>query len=103
MTGITRRLNGLYAAASRTSRPVWAFLILETLIAGALVVAGGGILVRLVQATNLGELPPWRALAWCPFVGVAGHVTCAMRPIEVARRWQGVAVRRIDERWAADR
>jgi hypothetical protein len=91
------------AAVSATSRPVWVFVAIETGVAGFAMVVGGLMVRKLALAVVLDDLPPWRAMPWFPLAGVAGYVVRALGPIEAVRRWHGIAVRRIDERWAAER
>jgi hypothetical protein len=96
---IPTRTKALIAAASATSRPIWAFVAVETIagVVGAVFVCTAAR--KLGGAVALDELPPWRALALFLLGGAAAHVMRALRPVEALRRWHGVAVRRIDERW----
>jgi hypothetical protein len=103
MTSIGSRIKATIAAARATSRPVWVFLAVEAVAAVALGLAVGLAAAGTVGGVALDELPPWRALAALPAAGAAGHIVWAARPAEAVRRWHGIAVRRIDERWAADR
>jgi hypothetical protein len=101
---IGTRAKALIAAASATSRPVWAFLAVETIAAVAAVVfVCSTVAAVLAGAADFDQLPPWRALAVVPLGGVAAYLLRALRPLDVARRWHGVAVRRIDERWGDER
>jgi hypothetical protein len=90
-------------AAAATSRPVWLFLIVEVIV-GGLVLALGCLAGRsVVRVVALDELPPWPALGWFALLGASAYVLRAVGLVAVLRRWHGIAVRRIDERWAADR
>ena len=100
---IRTRTKILFAAASAMSRPVWLFLAVEALVAAGAVVVVGVLARRAYAAIDLSELPPWRALVGCLVLGGVAHVVRAARPVDVLRRWHGVVVRRIDERWADDR
>lgn len=100
---ITSRIKATIAAAKSTSWPVWAFLAIEALAVVALAGALGLAARAVAGGLSLDELPPWRGLAVLPAAGAAAHTLRAARPEQVLRRWQGIAVRRIDECWAADR
>jgi len=78
-------------------------MAVETVVASAALGAGCALVRNLALAVALDELPPWRALGWFPLAGAAGYMLRAVGPIEAVRRWHGIAVRRIDERWAAER
>jgi hypothetical protein len=89
--------------AASTSRPVWIFVTVETVAGGLLLVLALIAVARTVASIDVGHLPPWRGLAVFPLVGLAAQGLRALRPGAVARRWHGVIVRRIDERWADER
>ncbi len=100
---MVRRTRILLTAVSAMSRPVWLFVIGQATVLAAMVAAGGFLARRLAGAVALDELPPWRALVGCLVLGAAAHAVWAARPVETLRRWHGIAVRRIDERWGDDR
>jgi hypothetical protein len=95
-----RRITAALAAAEATSRPVWVFLVAELVAGLGLALAAGAGLARLAGAVMLEELPPWPLLPLVAAAGAAARVLRAASPIEALRRWHGVIVRRIDERWA---
>jgi hypothetical protein len=100
---ITARIKATITAAKLTSRPVWAFLAAETIAAITVAVALVLVVGWMAESVALDELPPWRALAVFPVVGVAAQLARAAGAGEALRRWHGVAVRRIDERWGDER
>jgi hypothetical protein len=100
---ITTRAKALIAAATTTSRPVWAFLAAEAIAVTGVAVVVCGTGAALAGAVALDQLPPWRALLVFPAVGAAAHLLRAAEAVQALRRWHGVAVRRIDERWGDDR
>jgi hypothetical protein len=100
---IGTRIKATIGAAKVTSRPVWTFLIVEAVTGVAVVVALALAARHLAGVLALDELPPWRTLAVLPAAGAAAHTLRAAGPVEALRRWHGVATRRIDERWAAER
>jgi hypothetical protein len=100
---IHTRAKSLLDAASVTSKPVWVFLVVEAgailgLVAVVVLVAAG-----IAQQVALDGLPPWRGLAVLPFASAAAELVRATHPFVAARRWHGVLVRRIDERWGDER
>lgn len=97
------RINSAINAATTTSRPVWLFVVAEALGTLALALAACVAARSLAGSVALDDLPPWRALAAFPAVGAAAGTLRALRLDEVLRRWHGIAVRRIDERWGDER
>jgi hypothetical protein len=100
---ITSRTKALLMAASETSRPVRVFLAVEVVAVHAVVLVLGRALAGVLGSVALDGLPPWRLLAVLPALGAAAELLRAAGAVEALRRWQGVAVRRIDERWGDDR
>jgi hypothetical protein len=100
---IIDRTKVLFAVASETSRPVRVFLAVEGTAALGLALLLGKLAADVVGSVALDGLPPWRLLAMLPALGAAAELVRASRPISVLRRWQGVLLRRIDERWADER
>jgi hypothetical protein len=100
---IHTRARTLLDAASAASRPVWAFLIIEAAVIlglGGFAAVLGTDLARLVAFDGL---PPWWVVAVLPMVSAMAQLVRATRPIVAARRWHGVLLRRIDERWGDER
>jgi hypothetical protein len=100
---IVTRTKALFDVVSATSRPVWLFVAVEGIVAAVVIAAGCVVACGVARALVLDELPPWGALGGCLLLGAAGHLIAAARLVDVLRRWHGVAVRRIDERWGDDR
>jgi len=100
---VRSRLASCLTAAASTSGPVWIFVAIEALVGLGLAVGIAHLACRLAESLVLDELPPWRALALAPLAGAASHLVRAAKTVDVLRRWHGVAIRRIDERWAAER
>jgi hypothetical protein len=96
---IRTRIKATITAAKLTSRPVWAFLSAETIAALAVAVTLALVVRRVAGSVAFDELPPWRALAVFPPLGAAARLARSAGAGEALRRWHGVAVRRIDERW----
>jgi hypothetical protein len=97
------RTKALWNVLSTTSRPVWLFVLGEAAVLLVVVAVGGLLARRFAGVVALDVLPPWRALVGCVVLGAAAHAVRTARPIETLRQWHGIAVRRIDERWADDR
>lgn len=97
------RTKSLIGTAQTPSRPVWAFVISETIIAMALAVFVFISAHDLAGAVDVTSLPPWRTLAVFPLAGVGAQLSRAMHPGEALRRWHGVVVRRVDQRWGDER
>jgi hypothetical protein len=97
------RINSTINAANVASRTVWLFVLIEILASVALAVLVCVAAIRLGHSVAFDDLPPWRALATFPAVGAAAGTLRVLRPGEVLRRWHGIAVRRIDERWGDER
>jgi hypothetical protein len=76
------------------------FVVIEAVVLAAAGVVFSRSLAQVVAAVSFGGLPPWRALVGVPFVGAGAYALRALKPVDVVRRWHGVVVRRIDERWA---
>jgi hypothetical protein len=100
---IVTRTKVLFDVLSATSRPVWLFVAAEGIVAAAVIAAGCVVARGVAGVLVLDELPRWRALGGSLLLGAAGHLIAAARPVDALRRWHGVAVRRIDERWGDDR
>ena len=100
---ISIRAKGLLDAASTTSKPVWAFLIGEAITVIGIVAAGAVLATGTVDEFPLDRLPPWRALMVLFLVSAGAELVRAAHPLVTARRWHGVLVRRIDERWGEER
>jgi hypothetical protein len=100
---VRSRLASCLTAAASTSGPVWIFVAIEIVIGAGLATGIVYFACHLRDGVVLDELPPWRALALAPLAGAAAHLVRAAKPVDILRRWHGVAVRRIDERWAAER
>ena len=100
---INTRAKALFDAASVTSRPVWIFLAVEAVAILSLAAVAVLLVAGIAQQVALDRLPPWRAMAVLPFASAAAELVRAAHPFVAARRWHGVLVRRIDERWGDDR
>ena len=100
---ISTRSKALLDAATTTSTPVWLFLVVESTAVIGLVTAGVLLAGGIVQSVALDRPPPWRTLAVLPVLGAAAALVRAAHPLMAARRWHGVLVRRIDERWGDER
>lgn len=91
----------LFRRIRAASGPVKACITAELLTATlAAAVVGGWAWEWLDGLVALDDLPPWRLLAVFPVVGGAAAVLRARRPDETLRRWHGIALRRLDERFA---
>jgi hypothetical protein len=95
-----RNVTATIGRIRAASRPVKATVGLE-LAAGLVValVAWGRLRGLVGGLVDLAELPPWWLLVAGPVVGAATAALRAWRPDEALRRWHGVALRRIDERF----
>jgi hypothetical protein len=95
-----RNLTATIGRIRAASRPVKATVGLE-LAAGLAAVAVAWQLLRGLVAglVDLAELPPWWLLVAAPALGAVTAALRAWRPDEALRRWHGVALRRIDERF----
>jgi hypothetical protein len=97
------RAKAIIVTASAASRPVSLFVVVEVVVAGLVLVLACRAGWSLAQVVTHDGLPPWPALGWFALLGAFAYVVRAVGLITVVRRWHGIAVRRIDERWAADR
>jgi hypothetical protein len=91
---------GIFGRIRTASRAVKAAVTIE--VAAGLVaalLAWAGLRSHVLGLIDLDNLPPWHALVACPVVGAAAVAVRAWRPDQALRRWHGVALRRIDERW----
>jgi hypothetical protein len=100
---IHTQTKALSDAAPSTSKPVWIFLVVEAVAILSLAGVVAALAVGIAQHVALDRLPPWRALAVLPFTSAAAEVVRATHPLVAVRRWHGVLVRRIDERWGDER
>jgi hypothetical protein len=100
---IAPRIKATITTARATSRPVWVFVVAEAVIGLGVAVALGLAARGITGDLALDDLPPLRALAVLPAAGAAARTLWALGPRRVLRHWHGVAVRRIDQRWAAER
>jgi hypothetical protein len=100
---IVDRTKVLFAAAAETSRPVRVFLVVEATAALGVALVLGKVAAGVAGSIAVDDLPPWRVLAVVPALGAAAELVRATQPVAVLRRWHGVLVRRIDERWADER
>jgi hypothetical protein len=90
-------------AASSASKAVWIFLIVETVVIASLAGLVGMVAAEFAQRIAFDRLPPWWALAVLLVASAIAQLVQAAHPIVAARRWHGVLVRRIDERWGDER
>ena len=99
---ITARAKAVMTAA-QSSKAVCVFVAVEAIAAIVLVAACSTIGRDVAGALDLTSLPPWRGLAIFPALGIAIQAARALDAAEALRRWHGVAIRRIDERWGDER
>jgi hypothetical protein len=100
---IRTRTKSLWDAASSASKAVWIFLIIETLVIAGLAGLVAELAADIAQRIAFDRLPPWSALAVLLVASALAQLVQAAHPIVAARRWHGVLVRRIDERWGDER
>jgi hypothetical protein len=96
---MSTRTKVLLTTARETSWAVRAFLATEAIVILGLALAAVTLVAGIVKAVAIDGLPPWRALIVLPAVGAAAELVRATRPVAALRRWHGVLIRRIDERW----
>jgi len=99
---LARNVTAGFGRMRATSGPVKAAVVAEQAVAMVAVALAwwrcGPAVGRLV---DLGQAPPWRALVVFPVVGIAAALARAWRADEIVRRWHGVLLRRVDERWGS--
>jgi hypothetical protein len=100
---INTRARALLDAASAASRPVWAFLVIEAVVILGLAGVAAVLVTDVARLVAFDRFPPWWVVAGLPLVSAMAQLVRAARPIVAARRWHGVLVRRIDERWGDER
>ena len=103
MMAITARAKAVMTAAQASSKAVCVFVASEVIAVILLVAAVSTVAGNLAGALDLTDLPPWRGLAIFPALGIAIQAARALNAAEALRRWHGVAIRRIDERWGDER
>jgi hypothetical protein len=97
-----RRLTDAGAELHAYAAPVRALLAIEAVIAAVATHAALTWVWRTATSFDPAPAgpPPWPALLAAPVLGAAGHLLRRFRPLAAARRWHGVALRRLDERWS---
>lgn len=96
---ITARAKAAMATAQSSSKAVCVFVAVEVIAAIVLVAAISTVAGNVAGALDLTDLPPWRGLAVFLALGITIQAARALNAPEALRRWHGVAIRRIDERW----
>jgi hypothetical protein len=100
---ISSRTKAILAAAVDTSRAVRLLVGVELVVMLGIGLAAADAAASAVGRMAANELPPWRVLAILPIAGAAAELVRAARPLDVLRRWHGVVLRRVDERWGDER